>query len=99
MDNQEHHSIELLAWRVAQLEIIEKAMQLELYELRKEMPEIFHQALVDYYTKPEARNVFVSRAELAEQTKIRREWPLVVFAGAAVLCQIVTLIVLLARFH
>jgi hypothetical protein len=92
--------LELLEWRIAQLEenlarvragdlAVEKAMQLELHDLRNEL----HAALRrDYLTAAEMRNLFPTRDELAKRAAVRREWPLILFGGVMAACQLTTLI-------
>jgi hypothetical protein len=83
MVNGEHERTpnELLAWRVRELEIIEKSQNLELAALR------------------EKGHHYVTRAELQQQASVRREWPLIAFAGLMTTCQIVTLIIVAKGGH
>lgn len=87
-----------LLWRVGALEQIEKAIQLELHELRREIPAALQQCMrEDYYSKPEARNIFVTREELSASARTRREWPIVLASVTAAIATVVTLIVTLSH--
>jgi hypothetical protein len=77
-------SVALLAWRVKALEQIELAMREELHDLRTRVPDRMLKGLrEDYYTKAEAKNVFVTRREQSESSERHRQWP-VILAGLVV---------------
>lgn len=97
MDNGERASIDLLAWRIKQLEIIETAMRVELHELRHELPDRMLKSLrEDYYSKAETRNRFVTREELSRHHAERRQWPVIVAAIAASTVSLADLLIRLA---
>lgn len=58
---------EILAFRIAQLEQEHKALREELH--------------TDYLDRHQAMNEFVPRAEQQRHAAVRREWPVIVFAG------------------
>lgn len=77
----------MLEWRIRQLESIELSLREEIHELRertRQAPELMLKSLRgDYYTKAEARNVFVTRKENEAATERHRQWP-VITAGLVV---------------
>lgn len=77
----------LLEWRVKQLEQVELALREEIHELRERTrvaPDLMLKALrEDYYTKAEARNVFVTRKDHDATSERHRQWPVIV-AGLVV---------------
>lgn len=70
-----------LAYRVRQLEIIEEALRAEVHELRTDTKKSLRE---DYMTSDQLHRTFISRAELQQDARVRREWwPIViaVFVG------------------
>lgn len=60
-----------LAYRVRQLEIIEEAIRLELHELRTDTKAALRD---DYMTTDQLHRTFISRAEIAHEARVKREW-------------------------
>jgi hypothetical protein len=82
------------AWRLRQLEQIEAAIRLELFELRNTKAQ-----RDEVYSRAEAQNMFVKREDLTAAATRRREWPLV-FAGVVVaLSSVAGLVLQLAGGH
>ena len=84
----DHHGV--LEWRVRALEAVENAIRAELHELRGQIAR-----REEVYSRPETRELFVSRADLERQGAIRRQWPLIISALAMVLIGAANLIVTL----
>jgi hypothetical protein len=82
-------TVDVLAERIHQHEYIQRAMQVEIHDLRTE-----HRASLraDYLTRAEMRNEFVTRAELSDRAAVRREWPLIATAVALTAMNAVNLI-------
>jgi hypothetical protein len=80
----------LLLWRVDTLEKIERAIQLELRELRAEMAR-----REDVYSRAEAQNMFVTRKELDARSSERRQWPVIVASVAVAIVSVTNLIITL----
>lgn len=81
--------VQLLAYRVVQLEAIEKAIRLEVHDLRVEWQTLLR---ADYLTGDQVQNKFVTRKELESDAKTRREWfPIIVAAivGAPALIELI----------
>jgi hypothetical protein len=69
-----------------------RAIQLEIGELRRELH-------ADYLNEPQMRNVFVTREELGEARRERREWPLLLAAVVATMASLTNLVVLISGVH
>jgi hypothetical protein len=78
-------SLELLAYRVAQAEIIQKAMQVELYDLRNEQRELRDEIMSEVQKRLDKRD------------RVRREWPLVVAGVTVAVAALASLILQLAH--
>lgn len=63
--------VAVLEEKVRQLELVERAIRLEVHDSRIEMQASLRQS---YLTAAEMRNVFVTRDELQRQAVNRREW-------------------------
>jgi hypothetical protein len=84
---------ELLEYRVQQLELVEKALRVELHDLRVERDARLRE---DYMTRDELLNTFVPRKELDRRGRVRREWlpiALTLFFGGLAAANIVIQIV------
>jgi hypothetical protein len=92
----EHVSLEVLAERIRNREIIERAIQLDLHDLGVEFKAILRQ---DYMTAAEMRNHFVTRAEIHDKAVVRREWPVVLASVVVAATAIVNSILLLTGGH
>lgn len=90
MEERARPSLEVLAERVRQRELIEKAMQLEIHDLRIELRASLRQ---DYLTRAEMQNQFVTRSEISEQAKVRREWPVIFATLVVTVVSVINLIV------
>lgn len=86
----------VLAERQRHAEYLQKALELEVHDLRVELDARLRQS---YLTTAEMRNVFITRDELQHQAGVRREWPLIAFSGLMAICNLVTLVVVLTKVH
>lgn len=90
MDEPRETTGELVDWRLGQLEMVERAMRHELFEHRQDLDRRLRE---DFMTRDQLRNTFVTRAEDRARVAARRQWPVVAFAGMAIVIQIVGLVV------